>query len=450
MKFETPILTAVNEYNEKQFSRFHMPGHKGNCEELKNFISPKFDLTEVTGLDSLFEADGCILKAEEEIAEIYGAKRSLIGAGGSSQLIKTMLALALKEGDKVIMSRSAHTSAVNALALIGAVPYWVYPDKILGGEENGLSAVYGKEEIERAFESCPNASAVYITSPNYFGLVSDIEGIAKVCKRHSVPLIVDNAHGACLGLGKENLHPIALGASMCCDSFHKTLPALTGAAVLHIADERFIPEAKEKMTVFSSTSPSYLIMESIDYSINYLKTKAKNDYEFVSKKMRELKEIALEKGFKIAQGKGDEMRLCLFLEGTGYNGESFLSHLNKNKIEPELICDYGVCFMATGFNKEKDFENLKTAIQTAEIKTNNENEKQDKKLPRAKAVLTVREAFFKEKEKLKAENSVGKICGGFVCPCPPGIPIAVPGEEITKEIMKLFLIYGINEVIVVK
>ena len=445
------ILDEVKSYNEKGFSRFHMPGHKGNCHELSRLVRLENDLTEVTGLDSLFEASSCILETEKEIARLYGAKRSLISAEGSSQAIKTMLSLALKEGETVIMSRNAHGSAINALALLGIKAFWIYPE---GEDKNGLSGVYGEKSVRDALESCPYARAVYITSPNYFGLVSDIEGIARACKERGIPLLVDNAHGASLILEKENLHPINLGATMTADSFHKTLPSLTGSAVLHIADEKYISSAKEKMTVFSSTSPSYLIMESMDYAVSYLKGDAKKHYLETAEKISGLKKIAKNSGFRISEGKGDSQRLNLILESSNYSSESFLDYLHSFKLEPELVCDYGACFMASEFNSKEDFARLRSMLENCDIKYIEGEQAppslDEKTLREAVSLMTVREAFFLDKEELLAEEAVGRICGQFVCPCPPGIPLAIPGEKITENLMKLFLIYGIKRVNVVK
>lgn len=441
---KTPIAKAIEDYINKDYSRFHMPGHKGQTLPIFGDII-KYDLTEVTGTDSLYEASECILECENEFSKIYGTKRTLLSAGGSSLSIQTMLALVAKDGGKIIASRNIHTSAVNAMSLLNLEPVWVYPKDNQTGL--GLANAVTASQIDNTIKENTDALAVYITSPNYFGIMADIKEISKVCKKYNIPLLVDNAHGATLKFYKEDLHPITLGADMCCDSLHKTLPVITGGGLLHINNQKYIGDAKRCMSLFGTTSPSYLIMLSCDLCIEYIKSQAIEDFEKNIQIVTKLKKLAKDKGFLLPTGITDNGRLTLILNGSGYNKDTFLAHLHKNFIEPEFISDSGCVFLVSPFSSEKDIKRLETAILTAEIKN---NPQEFFSLTPPIKVMSLRKAMFSDKEVIKTENSVGTIACQIICPCPPGIPIVISGEKITEDVQKLLLTYGIKELTVVK
>ncbi|MBQ4322078.1 MAG: DegT/DnrJ/EryC1/StrS family aminotransferase, partial [Oscillospiraceae bacterium] len=229
---ETPIQKALDAYIQKDMTRFHMPGHKGADFDLLGSVLP-YDLTEVLGTDSLYDAEECIRDCEREYEALYGSHRTLLSAGGSTLCIQTMLALCAPAGSKILAGRNIHVAAVNAMGLLDLRPTWILPKPNPGGVGSTISPA----DVENALSADPELRAVYITSPDYFGVMSDVGAIAEICKHHHVPLLVDNAHGAHFPFLEENRHPMALGAAACCDSLHKTLPVLTGGALLHLADE---------------------------------------------------------------------------------------------------------------------------------------------------------------------------------------------------------------------
>jgi arginine/lysine/ornithine decarboxylase len=188
---QTPLYQALRAYLQRDAARFHMPGHKGAAfPPFGECLA--FDITEVAGADSLFEADGPLLQTEEALASLYGARRTLLSAGGSTLCIQTMLALAAGEGQKVIAGRNLHLAAVNAMALLGVEPVFVYPD---GSSGAGIGGGLSRMALEAALREHPDVAAVYITSPDYFGVLSDIPALAALCRAHGVPLLVDNAMG---------------------------------------------------------------------------------------------------------------------------------------------------------------------------------------------------------------------------------------------------------------
>ena len=235
---KTPICDFVKQYAEKDTTRFHMPGHKGvsflGCE--------KMDITEISGADELYDAEGIIAESEENATRLFGFGKTLYSTEGSSQCIRTMLFLALQQAERraerpvVLAARNAHKAFLYSCALLDLDVEWLMPEE---GERSSLCTcpITAAQVAKRLAELERKSFAVYITAPDYLGYRPDIKALAAVCKEASIPLLVDNAHGAYLKFLQPSLHPIDLGAAMSCDSAHKTLPVLTGGAYLQLSEE---------------------------------------------------------------------------------------------------------------------------------------------------------------------------------------------------------------------
>ena len=377
-----PLENALNEYIGKDLSRFHMPGHKG-AENFPEYF--KFDITEVEGADSLFESSEAIFETEKRFAKIYKSGASLLSAGGSTLCIQAMLATALNPGDKLIIARNCHAAAVNTMALLDLEPIWINPRDLKGAEA--------------AFSENPEAKAVYLTSPDYFGVMSDIEAFAKLAHEHGAKLLVDNAHGAHLHFMPTEMHPIALGADMCADSLHKSLPVLTGGALLHLKDENLRETAKQKMRLFGSTSPSYLIMLSADKCAEYLETKAKYDFAMLNGKVANLRYKAFEHGLAPKTRNVEPARLVLSVKSTEMTGGEFGRKLREHGIEPEYVNDEWAVLMASPFNTERDFERVAKFIEETFGNGFSAFEEKLSKMP--KKAMSVRNAVFAETEEIE-------------------------------------------------
>ncbi|WP_312640942.1 aminotransferase class V-fold PLP-dependent enzyme [Hydrogenoanaerobacterium sp.] len=446
MEKQTPLLKAVNEYIKRDAARFHMPGHKGflmHREPDRFSEAYRYDITEVQGADSLYEAHGAIRETEEAFARIYGAKRTLLSAGGATLCIQTMLALVAKEGGKVIAGRNLHTSAVSAMALLGLSPIWVYPDQSAGC---GMGGRLSPEDIRAQLQNNTDVCAVYITTPDYFGILSDVEGIAKICRAYRVPLLVDNSHGSHLKFRKPSLHPIDLGADLCCDSLHKTMPVLTGGALLHIANERYIPAAKQRMSLFGSTSPSYLIMLSCDRCIGYIeKGEVQAEFDAVCARIRALEQMAENKGFVLLEAKAgtrDYTKLVLSVYNWGISGAEFGERLRLWGIEPEYVSDVWAVLMASPENLGGDYRRVEKFLNAWDLPSV-QDAAPAQEVPRLQPAMTLRSAVFAPSEMVPVENSIGRIASAMVCPCPPGIPVVMPGEKIDQDAVKLLKTCGI-------
>ena len=432
----TPLYDALKLHKSLNYSSFHTPGHKNNKIILEDLLD--LDYTELPDTDSLFDASGPILKAEQNAAKIFGSKKTLFSAGGCTLCIQTMLRLAVPFGGKIICSRMIHKNAVNAMTLLDIEPVWLIPKR---NSTTGFLDPIHPQQIENVLKSDPEVKAVYITSPDYYGIISDIKTISDICKKYNVPLLVDNAHGSHLGFIEENLHPLKLGAAITADSAHKTLPVLTGGAFLHIADEKYIPFAKSAMALFGSTSPSYPIMASLDLCCNWLKTNGKQEFLNVIRKVEKIKRTANQKGILMPSGTVDPTRISLNTKSIGLTGTACAEFFRKFKIEPEYADNDFIVLIATPFNIDEDFLSLYNAILNLPVKPKVKEDPFYFDLPNVK--ISLREALFSLFEKIKTKDALNKICAQTLCICPPGIPILVPGEVVDEKAIKLLLSYGI-------
>ena len=437
------LYIALRKYKLKRMSSFHTPGHKGNCSFISNLFN--YDFTELPGLDSLYEANGSILEAETRAAEVLGTKRTLFSAGGCTLCIQAMMNLCAKPGSKIICSRVIHRSAINAMALLDIEPIWIYPTQDAG---KGIPGRIDCNELEKLIIDNDNVSAVYITSPNYYGVISNIESISSICQKQGLPLLVDNAHGAHLGFLSRDLHPIHLGATITACSAHKTLPVLTGGAWLNIGDESYISGAKESMALFGSTSPSYPIMASLDLCIDWLDNYGKDKFLNIEEKIKTIRQLAISKGINIPLGMCDPLRVTLDAASIGTTGTQLALDMRRNGIEPEYASQQNVILIATPMNADEDIDRLYYFIDNIEIKKPIKYEYIE--IPKTKTIMSPREAMLSDSQTIDVKDSLNRIAAQAPCPCPPGMPVVMFGEIITKDIIDMLLGYGISSIKVVK
>lgn len=442
----TPLTEAVNRYLNAARSRLHMPGHKGR-PLFPVGEAAAYDITEVEGAGSLYEAAGPIAQMEENFRKTYGSAGSFVSAGGATLCIQAMLALAAGPGDKVIAGRQLHGSAVNAMALLGLEPVWVYPGYCPGLDAPGILTV---RDLEPVVAAHPDAVAVYLTSPDYYGNLADIPAIAALCGRAGMLLLVDNAHGAHLIGAAGKPHPIRQGADICCDSLHKSLPVLTGGAVLHIGNPVFLKDAKRRMALFGSSSPSYLVMLSLDQAAKYLRQDLEEDIKRVGERVDALRVQAIDAGFGVAADAVDPWKLSLGFWKLGYTEREFGEYVRGHGIEPEWIAGSSAVFMFSGGNREEDFQRMSRCIANAAGAGKGSPAMRSFRPHRLGKAMPLREAVLASSEEIPVDKAGGRIAGGMVTPCPPGIPLAVPGEKLDYILVEQMKSYGILRVNVVK
>lgn len=442
----TPIVDFVRQYSQSNVSRLHMPGHKG-----KSFLGCEmFDITEIHGADSLYEAEGIIAESENNASRLFGSARTLFSTEGSSQCIRAMLYLAmlLKKNEKrpvVVAARNVHKAFIYAATLLDFEVIWLWPEE----DATSICSCYvSAETIEKVLkEQGDVVVAVYVTSPDYLGGQDDIRAIAEVCHKNGIILAVDNAHGSYLRFLEPSQHPLDLGADICCDSAHKTLPVLTGGAYLHIskhAPEIFVKQAKYAMGLFGSTSPSYLVMASLDMCNQYISSGYAESLKETISMIEEFGDNMKQLGWKVR--KSDPLKITIEIP-SGISKNELIQQLREHQIECEYADPDFLVFMVTPENTREDLERILNAFGENKFSY---KEKEKKSLTKTTQVMSIREAMFTQPETISADLSNGKICRVPTVSCPPAIPIAVPGELIEKDMIKLFAYYGIESIDVVQ
>ena len=433
----TPICDFVAQYAQNAPARFHMPGHKG----VKSLGCEDRDLTEIHGADDLFHASGIIAQSEQNATALFGCP-TVYSAEGSSLCIRAMLFFAYTQAGcrgRILAGRNAHKSFLNTAILLD------FPIRWLWAGEDYLSCPLTPEQVEEAILQEPEPPfGVYVTSPDYLGNVADIDGIAQVCHAHGVPLLVDNAHGAYLRFLPQSRHPMDLGADLCCDSAHKTLPVLTGGAYLHFRQEEHRQALKNAMALFGSTSPSYLILQSLDLCNPYLETLPQRLLA-LAPRLAALKGNLLARGFPLV---GDELlKLTVRTTPWGYTGEEVAQILESQNIFPEFADESHIVFMFTPENTPEELARLEQALLALA-----KREPRDYVLPqcRPEAVLTPRQAAFSQTETLEVFQSQGRILADASVSCPPAVPLVMCGERIDGDLPRLLAHFGHSHVTVVK
>lgn len=442
----TPVADFLENYAASQVSRLHMPGHKGQpflgCEAL--------DITEVAGADVLGQAQGILCESQQNATRLFGTGKTLFSAGGSSQCVRAMLALALtcrRDGalPRILAARNVHKSYVYGAALLGLETQWLWPE----GEQHSLCAcAITPESLDRALTASPAPVAgVYVTSPDYLGNFQDIAALAEVAHRHGTLLLVDNAHGAYLHFLPQPQHPMDLGADLCCDSAHKTLPVLTGGAYLHIsaqAPQALGQRADQAMALFASTSPSYLILGSLDLCNRYMEDTLPQALPEAVARMEALKEELARRGWSVLPS--DPLRLTVHAGACGISGEDLAQRLREHHVECEFADRDYLVLMATPQNPPRDFDR---AAEGFGLPPHPKVPTPPLPLSRPQAALSPREAILAPQETIPLTQALGRISASPVVSCPPAVPITVSGEVLDEAAIALYRYYGYREVDVV-
>ena len=437
---ETPIWDFVRDYGSKDNIRLHMPGHKGK----KRLGVEALDITEIDGADSLYEATGIIQRSEENASRLFGCP-TFYSTEGSSQCIRAMLYLAVlhakQQGKRPVIAagRNAHKTFLTGAALLDLDVRWLYPKD--GGSY--LSCNLTPETVEAALER-DAPTAVYLTSPDYLGNVADIAGIAKVCKKHGALLLVDNAHGAYLKFLNPSRHPMDLGADLCCDSAHKTLPVLTGGAYLHCAPE-FRDWAKNALALFGSTSPSYLILQSLDGANPYLSSLTDKLKNFVPRVDAVKKKLSAQ-GY-VLHGQ-EPLKITIAAKPYGYTGQELAEILLNHHIVSEFADPDYLVLMLTPENSPRELDALTEALLS--IPRKRPILEQPPRFRPGRWVCSPREAMLSPMETLPVAQCEGRVLAAATVGCPPAVPIVVSGERIDAHAMACFRYYGITHCSVMK
>lgn len=451
---KAPLLEALIRYNKENNLILSMPGNKSGKAFRRDNLGIEFqeklgslDITEVSYLDNLHNPEGVIKESEELLAKTYKVKKAFFLINGSTSGNMAAIFSAFKEGDEVLVERNCHKSIYNGLILRKLKVIYINP---VIDEENGIFLPVREDEIEEALKKSKNPKGVIITSPNYYGIKYNIEDYLIKLKEKGLKVLIDSAHGAHFGITKELPKSLSEIGDYIVVSAHKTLPSLTQGAYLLVNDKDF--NSNFYIKAFMSTSPSYLIMASLDYARYYLDNFAEKDYNRLIKiakiyknkinnlkKMKVLGEYNLKKGYTI-----DESRYLLILE-KGYSGEKLLEYLKSKKIQAEMSFKRGVVLIFSPINTEEDFKLIYKTIKELDIenlKTEDKDNRYLKIVP--KKAMEPYEVFELDGKYLNIEEAEDKVAKEDIIPYPPGIPLVCKGEIITKEIIEVIKDYSEN------
>lgn len=456
-----PLVEALQQFQEEKPAYFRIPGHRferGLDEALNGAALASYDLSEAEGLDDLHHAEGVIAEAQKLAAETWKAKKTFFLVNGTTCGNEAMVLSTVKEGEKIIVPRNVHKSVLMGLILSGATPVYVMPEYSTKWQMWGGVT---PETIEKAFMETPDAKAVLLVSPTYYGLCSNLRAIAEICHRHDAALLVDEAHGSHLYFS-EKLPSGALesGADACAQSIHKTAGSFTQSSLLSLGSERLdASRVAANLQMVQSTSPSYLLMASLDAARRGMALQGKERMECALALSRTARqEIGRIEGIEVLGNElegtcgvweFDPTRLVFSARKLGISGYDLQVRLYEEyRVSTELADEENVVCVITWANSEEDIERLIHAlagIAAAESKKKTGRTKFEEKqwlfrsLPRM--IKTPREAYFAEKEAIPFAKAEGRTAAEMVVPYPPGIPLICPGEQYRKEVLELIRQY---------
>lgn len=438
------IYESLKENAESGIYPMHMPGHKRNGEFLKMVNPYTIDITEVDGFDDLHAPEGIILEAMEKGKKLYSSRRCCLLVDGSTCGILSAVCACVPKGGKLIAARNCHKSVYNAMALTECESVFIMPGT---DGKCGICAGITPDQVEKALSENPDASGVIITSPTYEGVVSDIAGIAEVTGKYGVPLIVDEAHGAHFGFSP--LFPksaVSQGADIVIQSLHKTLPAFTQSAVLHICTEFGESFPVERyLSVFQSSSPSYILMAGMDRCFDILQKEGAELFGLYEKRLasfyqaaKDLKVVKVLPGEYPAGFMRDKGKIVIDLTSSSLTGGDFSKlMLEKYKIQLEMASSGYAIAMTSICDTDEGFKRLLEALaETDSFLTKTGERNSFAPLPATiERVMKISQALSAPSKSIDFKSAEGRVSGEFIYAYPPGIPIVAPGEKFTASVL---------------
>ena len=453
------LYRALEIYSQEDYYPFHMPGHKRNPDTVNTDLPFDRDITEIDGFDNLHHPEGILKKAQETAASVYDTKECYYSVNGSTAALLAAVSATVPRNGQILVARNCHKAVYHALYLRNLIPTYVYPQM---DQKWWINGGISSDKVERALAENPEIKAVLLTSPTYDGVVSDIEKIAEIVHRYEIPLIVDEAHGAHFHF--SNYFPTSaaeLGADLVIQSFHKTLPSMTQTAVLHNCSDRVDSRLIRRfMGIYQSSSPSYILMASMDACMEKMSSDGNEMFreftkilEKARRRLSECKYIRLVSPEIGTTGVFDYDRSKLlfstrYASMTGSELAQIL--LEKYHIQVEMETEHYVLALAAVGDSGEGFERLCQAIEEInQEEAQKKKEKRETEEPKAgrtaytslSQFMSITEAMESKSEIRKLEESVGRISAEFGYLYPPGIPLIVPGEQITGQFIRNMRIY---------
>ena len=456
---KAPLLEELLKYKSENNLILSMPGNKSGKGFLRDELGKRLkdslgdlDITEVDPLDNLHNPEGVIKEAQELLAKTYKVKKAYFLVNGSSSGNLAAIFSAFKEGEEVLVERNCHKSIYNALILRKLKV--IYIDAVVDNNL-GIFLPPKEDEINNALRKAKDPKGIILTNPNYFGIYYDLQKTIEKLRKEGLKVIIDSAHGAHFGFNEKLPKSMATLGDYVVVSAHKTLPSLTQGAFLLV--NSMDDSIEFYLKAFMTTSPSYLIMASLDYSRYYLDNYAKGDYDnLIERAEKYRKDINLLNKVYIVSNKDieenyniDKSRYLMTVE-EGYSGHKLLEYLRSKKIQSEMSFSKGVVLILSPSNTDKDFQKIYSAIKELNmdiLKTEESIVEFSKSYP--KKVLEPYEVFNFKYKYMNLKESIDKVSKEFIVPYPPGIPVVCPGEKITSEVIDILMSYINNNLSVI-
>ena len=458
-EFDAPLFQALLGYVRQRALRFHMPGHKGGlgfppevAEAFRRNVLA-IDVTETRGMDNLHLPSGCIKQAQDLAAHTFGADRTFFLTNGTTAGVHAMIMTTCKEGQKIVIPRDAHLSVIGGVILSGLEPVFVYPDV---DPEWGVSVGVPTSEYERALSEHPDAKACLITRPNYYGMAGDLAALVDLCHNHGIPLLVDEAHGPHIHLHEAMPRSaLSYGADMVVQSTHKTLGSFTGSSMLHTKGERIHPDRVQRMlAILQSTSPSYLLMASIDITATLMRLRGHDLIEHAIRLSDRARErLSQAPGVRVlSRPVMDKCKLSVSMIELGLAGFELKNRLmDEHNARVELADFENIIAFVTYADTERDVDALVDAmLQVAEEaraeraangpslrKPGDQARFTEHLFAPAERAMLPRRATLAAHELSRLSDAPGRVCAEVVAPYPPGIPMLYPGEIIDQTHLEI-------------
>lgn len=445
---KTPVFDALKNLMEENSVSFHMPGHKSKNTliEWGKYI-PYIDTTETEGMDNLLEPRGIIQESQDLAAKVFGSKATYYAVNGSTGSIYIAIATITKPGDKILIQRNCHKAVYNALILNKLEPIYLYPN--YNEKYNVLTGVY-PEDIDEALEKDKDIKAVVLTYPNYYGVCSDLEKIAEIVHKHNRILMVDEAHGPHMTFSdKMPIPALKAGADIVIHSTHKTLPSFTQTSMIHVGSHRIdLNKLRDRFQLYTTTSPSYLFTASNEIATAYMDGEGRERLAWSIEKIEEvIKRLNSIPRVKVFLGDSEDPTIYakditkILISIDGIRGSMVKKILReKYNIRLEMSDYYYALILTSLMNEDEDYEKLIKAIEDLAKEAPYEKINNISiKMPTPKVIMRPADAYFGKKNQVELKDAIGKVSAAPIIPYPPGIPLIVPGEEITEEIYEHIL-----------
>lgn len=449
-KTGTSLQKQLETYAASDYYGFHMPGHKRRMRGLSNPYA--LDITEIYGFDDLHHPKdhGILAEAQRRGARLYGAEETHFLVNGSTGGILSAISACTRQGGELLMARNSHRSAYHGAGLRNLRLWYLYPQMV---EKLWINGGILSLDVENALREHPGIEAVFLTSPTYEGICLDVRAAAEACHKRGVPLIVDQAHGAHFPFSSYFPEDaLKAGADVVIQSLHKTLPALTQTALLHIQGELVDREKlRYYLSVYQTSSPSYVFMASIDSCLEQLEREGRTLFQEYTARLEAFRQgcrdleclhlVGRELAGKAGVSDFDRSRLVISTEGTVFTGEDLMEYLrSSHHLELEMAAGHYAVGISSVADQEKDFMRLSDGLRTLDRLLQKQSggrraiDFNRQRLPKACTLLTIGTALEQKREWIEAGSCQGRIAGAYLYLYPPGIPLVVPGEQLTEEI----------------